>query len=155
MAINQTGGQITPQYAQVPFQPSLQAIRTDPRIMMAAQSQYSDLEASQLGMGHNSNNKKARGLMRAGGESSKHLYTDWPHDYVLVGSDNERVFYKDLSIEQWSYGYVSSIERQNNPVVQKNMLSHLKDTYLDSMLYGFKRPKAFMVRYSRLSKMVG
>jgi hypothetical protein len=60
---------------------------------------------------------------------------------VLVGSDNERVFYKDLNIEQWSYGYVSIIEKQSNPIVQKNMLSHLKDTYMDSMLYGFKRAK--------------
>jgi hypothetical protein len=94
----------------------------------------SELETSQIGIIPNINNKKARGLMRAGGESSKHLYTDWPHDYVLVGSDNERVYYKDLSIEQWSYGYVSIIEKQANPLVQKNMLAHLKDTYMDSML---------------------
>jgi hypothetical protein len=79
--------------------------------------------------------------MRAGGESSKHLYTDWPHDHVLVGNDNERIYYKDLSIEQWSYGYVSIIEKQANPTVQRNMLAHLKDTYMDSILYGFKRAK--------------
>jgi hypothetical protein len=60
---------------------------------------------------------------------------------VLVGSDNERVYYKDLSIEQWSYGYVSIIEKQANPLVQRNMLAHLKDTYIDSILYGFKRAK--------------
>jgi hypothetical protein len=28
------------------------------------------------------NNKKARGLMRAGGEAAKTLYTDWPHDFL-------------------------------------------------------------------------
>jgi hypothetical protein len=36
--------------------------------MSAAQGHCNDLEASQLGMVPNINNKKARGLMRAGGK---------------------------------------------------------------------------------------
>jgi hypothetical protein len=71
-------------------QPSLQSIRNDPHIAATAQSYCNELEASQIGTNININNKKARGLMRAGGEASKHLYTDWPHNFVLVGSDKER-----------------------------------------------------------------
>jgi hypothetical protein len=114
MAVNQGHMQAQTHVTETRDHPSLRAMRTDPYIMAAAQAQCNELEASQLGTVPNINNKKARGLMRAGGEASRHLYTDWPHDYVLVGSDNERVFYKDLNIEQWSYGYVSIIEKQSN-----------------------------------------
>jgi hypothetical protein len=141
MAVHQGQRQAQTYVTETCDHPSLRALRTDPYIMSAAQGQCNELEASQLSTVPNINNKKARGLMWAWGEASRHLYTDWPHDYVLVGSDNERVFYKDLNIEQWSYSYVSIIEKQSNPIVQKNMLSHLKDTYMESMLYGFKRAK--------------
>jgi hypothetical protein len=89
-------------------QPTIQAIRNDPYIVAMAQGHCNELEGLQIGINTNINNKKARGLMRAAGEA-KHLYTDWPPDFVLVGSDNDRVFYKDLSLEQWSYGYVNII----------------------------------------------
>jgi hypothetical protein len=60
---------------------------------------------------------------------------------VLVGSDNDRVFYKDLTIEQWSYGFLAIIEKEVNPVIQVNMISHLKQTYMDAIFYGFCRAK--------------
>jgi hypothetical protein len=99
------------------------------------------MDVSHLGRANNSNIKKARGLMRAGGEASKHLYTDWPHDFVLVGSDNDRIFYKDLTIEQWSYGFMAIIEKEPHPIFKANMISHLNNTYMDAILYGFRRAK--------------
>jgi hypothetical protein len=87
-------------------------------------------------------NKKLRGLTRAGGEAAKTLYTDWPHDFVLVGLENSRIFYKDLNFQQWGFGYVSILERQSDPVIRDNMISHLKNVYLDAINYGFQRAKS-------------
>jgi hypothetical protein len=87
------------------FQHTVQSIRKDPYLGAAAEHQCAEIDISKLGRPGINNIKKARGLMRAGGEASKHLYTDWPHDFVLMGSDNDRIFYKDLTIEQWSYGF--------------------------------------------------
>jgi hypothetical protein len=56
-------------------QPTLQTIRNDPYIAAAAKSYYNELEASQIGINTNINNKKARGLMQAGGEAPQgHLH---------------------------------------------------------------------------------
>jgi hypothetical protein len=58
-----------------------------------------------------------------------------------VESDNDQIFYKDLTIEQWSYGFLAIIEKEVNPVIQANMISHLKNTCMDAILYGFPRAK--------------
>jgi hypothetical protein len=81
-------------------QHTVRSMRRDPELSAAVEYQCAEMDMSHLGRPNNSNIKKARGLMRAGGEASKHLYTDWPHDFVLVGSDNDMIFYKDLTIEQ-------------------------------------------------------
>jgi hypothetical protein len=114
-------------------------MRRDTNLMAAADYHCADMDTSHLG--RHTNAKKARGLMRAGGEASRHLYTDWPHNFVLVGSDNDRIFYKDLTIEQWSYGFLAIIEKEINRTIQANMIAHLKNTYMDAILYGFRRAK--------------
>jgi hypothetical protein len=58
-----------------------------------------------------------------------------------VGSDNDRIFYKDLTIEQWSYGFLAIIEKETHPIIKADMISHLKNTYMDAILYGFRRAK--------------
>jgi hypothetical protein len=119
---------------------SLREVRADPTVSAAVQQQCHMLDSSPIGIA-TVNSKKARGLMRAGGEAAKTLYTDWPHDFVLVGLENHRVFYKDLNFQQWGYGYVSILERQTDPLIRENMITHLKNTYLDAINYGFKRAK--------------
>jgi hypothetical protein len=121
-------------------QPSLKALRGDPRLVQDTRQRVAELDHTLLGT-VNSNNKKSRGLTRAGGESSQHVFTEWPHDHVLVGPDQERIFYRDLSLEQWSYGYTSIMERQTDPMVKDNMLTHLKNSFLDTILYGFRKAK--------------
>jgi hypothetical protein len=79
--------------------------------------------------------------MRAGSEAAKHYYVDWPHDFVLEGIDNQRIFYKDLTIEQWGYGFAAIIEKETNTVIKNNMITHLKNTFMDAILYGFCRSK--------------
>jgi hypothetical protein len=80
------------------------------------------------------------------GGSGKMLYTDWPHDFVLVGLENSRIFYKDLNFQQWGFGYVSILERQSDPVIRDNMISHLKNDYLDAINYGFQRAKSVLAK---------
>jgi hypothetical protein len=61
---------------------TLQAMRRDTNLMAVADYHCADMDISHLGRLTNINAKKACGLMWAGGEASKHLYTDWPHDCV-------------------------------------------------------------------------
>jgi hypothetical protein len=79
------------------------------------QAHYSAVEEAQIG--NISASKKSRGLLRSGGESSRHVHIDWPHDYILSGPDKERVFYKDFNQEQWGYEYACILENQNNPQI--------------------------------------
>jgi hypothetical protein len=116
-------------------------MRSDKALRASADSQLQDMDTECLGTILNSNNKKARGLMRAGGEAARHFYVDWPHDFVLEGIDNQRIFYKDLTIEQWAYGFVAIIEKETNYIIKNNMISHLKNTFMDTILYGFRRAK--------------
>jgi hypothetical protein len=97
------------------------------------------MEENQIG--NINSNKKARGLLRAGGEASRHVHIDWPHDFVLSGPDKDRICYKDLNLEQWAYGYTCILENQTNPVVKDNMIGHLKHFFHDTISYGFKRAK--------------
>jgi hypothetical protein len=36
---------------------------------------------------------------------------------------------------------MSILERQTDPIIRENMITHLKNTYLDAINYGFKRAK--------------
>jgi hypothetical protein len=70
-------------------------LRNNQQLAAEVQAHYSASEEAQIGNINAS--KKSRGLLRAGGESSRHMHIDWPHDYILSGPDKERVFYKDLN----------------------------------------------------------
>jgi hypothetical protein len=78
--------------------PTLAELRGDNRLLTNVNNQYEEFEAGHLG--NVSTNKKARGLLRAGGESSRHLHIDWPHDFILAGPDKNHIFYKNLNLEQ-------------------------------------------------------
>jgi hypothetical protein len=82
----------------------LQALRSDATLQLQSKQRCKEMDVSLLGNAQISTNKKSRGLMRAGGEASQHVYTEWPHDYVMVGPDQQRVYYRDLTLEQWAYG---------------------------------------------------
>jgi hypothetical protein len=120
---------------------SMGAMRSDPALQYGATVRLQELENSVLGNFSSQNNKKTCGLLRAGGEASRHVYQEWPHDYVMVGPDKNRIYYKELNIEQFGYGYLSIMERQNNIIIKDNMITHLKNLFLDSMTVGFRRAK--------------
>jgi hypothetical protein len=117
------------------------AMRSDPTLHYGATVRLQELENSVLRNSSSQNNKKAHGLLRAGGEASHHVYQEWPHDYVMVGPDKYRIYYKELNIEQFGYGYLSIMERQINIVNKDNMITHLKNLFPDSMTVGFRRAK--------------
>jgi hypothetical protein len=119
--------------------PSLAELRQGHPLLAQVDSHYDELEANQLG--NVSVNKRARGLLRAGGESSKHLHIDWPHDHILSGPDKNRVYYKDLNLEQWGYGYSCILQNQTDIRVKDNMINHMKNFFYDTMSYGFRRAK--------------
>jgi hypothetical protein len=109
--------------------------------MVEAEERCAEIDASHLGNCYYTSSKKARGLLRAGGEASKHVHIEWPHDHILVGPDKDRVFYKNLNMEQWAYGYTCIMENQTSYKVKDNMITHLKNVFQDSMSYGFRWAK--------------
>jgi hypothetical protein len=92
----------------IPAIPTIAELRNNQRWTAEVQSHYNALEENQIG--NISSNKKSRRLLRAGGESSRHVHIDWPHDYVLSGPDKDRIYYKDLNLEQWAYCYTCILE---------------------------------------------
>jgi hypothetical protein len=89
---------------RAPVAASLQALRSDATLQLQSKQRCEELDVSLLRNAQISTNKKSRGLMRAGGEASQHVYTEWPHDYVMVDPDQQQVYYRDLTLEQWAYG---------------------------------------------------
>jgi hypothetical protein len=41
-------------------------------------------------------------------------------------------------VELW---FLAIIEKETHPIIKANMISHLKNTYMDTILYGFRRAK--------------
>jgi hypothetical protein len=123
------------------YVPTLNEMRKDNRLVAEAEERCGEIDASHLGNCHYTSSKKAWGLLRAGVEASKHVHIEWPHDHILVGPDKDRVFYKNLNMEQWAYGYTCIMENQSNYKVKDNMITHLKHVFQDSMSYGFRRAK--------------
>jgi hypothetical protein len=119
--------------------PTITELRSNQRLTADVQAQYNAMEENQIG--NVNSNKKSRCLLRAGGESSRHVHIDWPHDYVLSGPDKDRIYYKDLNLEQWAYGYTCILENQSNPQIKDNMIGHLKHFFHDTISYGFRRAK--------------
>jgi hypothetical protein len=89
------------------YVPSVREMRGDQRLQWEAEETFAEMDVSYLGNEQYITSKKARGLLRAGG----------PHDHILVGPDKERVFYKNLNMEQWAYGYTCILESQVNQII--------------------------------------
>jgi hypothetical protein len=123
------------------YVPTLHEMRKDHRLIAEAEERCAEIDAPHLGNCQYISSKKARGLLRAGGEASKHVHIEWPHDHILVGPDKDRVYYKNLNMEQWAYGYTCIMENQSNYKIKDNMITHLKHVFQDSMSYGFRRAK--------------
>jgi hypothetical protein len=96
----------------IPSVPTIAELRGNQRLTAEVQAHYNMMEENQIG--NISSNKKSRGLLRAGGES-RHVHIDWPHDYVLSGPDKDRIYYKDLNLEQWAYGYTCILKNKPTP----------------------------------------
>jgi hypothetical protein len=77
------------------YVPTLNELRKDHRLMAEVGERCAEIDASHLGNCYYTSSKKARGLLRAGGEASNYfVHIEWPHDHILVGPDKDRVFYK-------------------------------------------------------------
>jgi hypothetical protein len=61
---------------------------------------------------------------------------------VIGAGDKRRLLYNDLNIEQFIIGYATIMEREPDIVlIVRNMISHLKLLFNDSLYYGWDRAK--------------
>jgi hypothetical protein len=80
------------------YVPTVREMRGDQSLVREAEERCAEMDASVIGNSNYVTSKKAQGLLRAGGEASRHVHIDWPHDHILVGPDKERVYYKNLNM---------------------------------------------------------
>ena len=66
----------------------------------------------------------------------------WPHEYVLSGSQKERVSYDQLSVTQWMAGFCRIMKEEQNSQNQKFMLDYLISLLDDANDFSWDAAKA-------------
>ena len=62
---------------------------------------------------------------------------DWPHFHVYRGADRSPASYKDLTIQEFVYGFLCSLEETKRQTSKEHMLCHLKELMEDAIQYGW------------------
>ena len=63
------------------------------------------------------------GYDRVGSSDHNRVYVKWPKEACFIGPSRIWVRYDELTQAQWTPGNSAIAAEENNPVVQKNMLS--------------------------------
>jgi hypothetical protein len=82
-----------------------------------------------------------RGLIRSGGDLSPIVGTPWPQDYVLGSGNKLKLYYEDLSIYEWVNGYITIIQNQPDPAIQRFMYDHLRNLMEFAVFFGWEAVK--------------
>ena len=72
----------------------------------------------------------------------------WPHEYVLSGSQKERISYDHLSVTQWMAGFCRILREEQNSKNQKFMLSISFHFWMMQMIFpGMRQRPAMLCSY--------
>jgi uncharacterized membrane-anchored protein len=121
-------------------QPTLSSLRADAQLAAQAEQLVVDASSSVSGIRPSSNTLK-RGLIRSGGDLSPIVSTPWPQDYVLGSGNKLKLYYEDLSIYEWVNGYITIIQNQPDPAIQRFMFDHLRNLMEDAVFFGWEAVK--------------
>ena len=121
--------------------PTFDELRSDDRIQMEVQRklhQYDQMSRMDL-KGKNSEHFKS-GRYRPGYQRVKKIIM-WPQDQCTVVGGSRQPTYDDLSVYQWSQGYIQSVLEESNEKLRKNMLKHFVSMMQDSIELSFSTAK--------------
>ena len=65
----------------------------------------------------------------------------WPHNFILGGSNKNRVTYDALSMSQWVSGFAQIVREESNEAVKNYMLDYLAELMEDSHDFGWQSAK--------------
>ena len=117
--------------------PHLQELRQDIYIQTQVEKRLKDLADSVK-----SGNCKQNSLRGGPVEVIVPNRIKWPHEYVLSGSQKERVSYDQLSVTQWMAGFCRIMKEEQNSQNQKFMLDYLISLLDDANDFSWDAAKA-------------
>jgi hypothetical protein len=121
------------------FVPILTALRGDTHLTAQAEQLVTDISTSVAGIPSFTTQK--RGMVRSGGDLSPAVKTPWPQDFVLGSGKKVQLYYEDLSIYEWIIGYITIVQIQSDPIIQRHMFDHLKNLMEDAVFFGWEPVK--------------
>ena len=65
----------------------------------------------------------------------------WPQNFILGGSNKNRVTYDALSMSQWVSGFAQIVREENDDTVKNHMLEYLAELMEDSHDFGWQSAK--------------
>jgi hypothetical protein len=79
-----------------------------------------------------------RGMVRLDGDLLSVVKTPWPQDFVL-GSGKKIL--RGLFIYEWIIGYITIVQTQPDPNIQRHMFDHLKNLMEAGVFFGWEPVK--------------
>ena len=119
--------------------PSLEYIRANNQIQCSVEERIKELQQlAKSGMSENKIKSQRGGSVDV---FVKHR-VKWPHEFVLAGSQKERVSYDQLSMGQWMAGFCRTMREENCTQNKDAMLDYLISLLDDSNDFSWSSAKA-------------
>ena len=113
--------------------PSLQFLRSTTELQKEVASRLKDLEAANVYTGNIASHVK--NVSKSGrfrnNEAHSVKYVPWPHEFIYVGAARKHVAYDQLTVPQFTLGFLKILHRETSTEVKDAMLNYLMNLLQD------------------------
>lgn len=68
---------------------------------------------------------------------------EWPHYHIFRGPSRQPASYDELTISEFVFGYLTSLEQEVCPNVRAHKLQHLRELMMDTCEFGWQGPRNY------------
>ena len=115
--------------------PDLNALRQDALIQLKVEQRLKELQETEK-------QGKLKSLRGGLVEVMVKHKVKWPHEYILSGSNKERISYDQLSVVQWVAGFCRIMKEEKNVDSKEFMLDYLVSLLDDAQDFSWEVAKA-------------
>ena len=115
--------------------PDLNALRQDALIQLKVEQRLKELQETEK-------QGKLKSLRGGSVEVKVKHKVKWPHEYILSGSNKERISYDQLSVVQWVAGFCRIMKEEKNSESKDFMLDYLVSLSDDAQDFSWEAAKA-------------
>ena len=115
--------------------PDLNALRQDALIQLKVEQRLKELQETEK-------QGKLKSLRGGLVEVMVKHKVKWPHEYILSGSNKERISYDQLSVVQWVAGFCRIMKEEKNVESKEFMLDYLVSLLDDAQDFSWEVAKA-------------